>query len=134
MAQKVRTTQSALQPTAWVGWIFFAAAMLLVVGGMQIITGLVAILRDNFYVVTSSGLVAFNYTTWGWINLILGIVAMLTAFGVLAGSMWARIVAIFATVLTMLANVAFLNAYPLWSIISLVVGGFVVYALTMHGD
>ncbi len=122
------------KPTAWVGWIFFAAAMLLAVGGMQIISGLVSIFNDDFYVATQAGLVAFNYTTWGWIHLIIGIVVMLSGIGILAGSMWARVVAVFATVLLMVDNVAFLNAYPLWSLASLVIGGFVIYALTLHGN
>ena len=126
--------RSAPKPTAWTGWIFFAAAMLLAVGGMQIIAGLVAILNNDFYVATQAGLVAFNYTTWGWIHLVLGIVAMLTGVGILVGSAWARVVAVFATVLVMVDNVAFLNAYPLWSIVSLLIGAAVIYALTMHGD
>lgn len=126
--------RTAPNPTAWVGWVFFAAAMMLAVGGMQIIAGLVSIFNDTFYVATQSGLVAFSYTTWGWIHLLLGIVIMLTGIGLLAGSMWARVIAVFATVLLMVDNVAFLNAYPLWSLTSLVVGGFVIYALTMHGS
>lgn len=125
--------RTAPQPTAWTGWIFFAAAMLLAVGGMQVIAGLVAIFNNDFYVATQAGLVAFNYTAWGWVHLILGVVALLTGVGILAGSAWARVVAVFATVLVMVDNVAFMNAYPLWSIASLIVGGCVIYALTMHG-
>jgi hypothetical protein len=124
---------SSVEPTAWVGWVFFAAVMLMAVGGMQIIAGLVSILNNQFYAVTSASLVAFNYTAWGWIHLILGIVAMLAGFGILVGSAWARVVAVFLTVLVMIDNVAFMNAYPLWSIVSLVIGGFTLYALTMHG-
>ncbi len=125
----------SVEPTAWIGWIFFAATMLLVIGGMQIIAGLVGIMNNQFYAaVTSGAIIAFNYTAWGWINLLLGVVAMLSGLGILAGSAWARVVGVFLTVLVMIANVAFLSAYPLWSIISLVVGGCVIYALTMHGD
>jgi len=122
------------KPTAWVGWVFFAAAMLIAVGGMQIIDGLVSIFNQHYFVATRIGLVAFNYTTWGWVHLLLGIVAVLTGVGLLVGWTWARVVAVFATVLGMIDNVAFLNAFPLWSLISLVIGGFVLYALTMHGN
>src|SRR6478735_4736275 len=112
-----------VEPTAWVGWIFFAAIMLLAIGGMQIIAGLVSILNNQFYA-HAAGLIAFNYTTWGWIHLSLGIVAMLTGLGLLVGSAWARIVAVFLTVLVLIDNVAVMNTYPLWSIVSLVIGGF----------
>lgn len=130
MAQKVTT-----QPTAWVGWIFFASVMLQVLGGLQIIAGLVGIFRQSFYVLTSSStLMAFNYTAWGWIHLILGIVTMLAGIGILAGLPWARFTAIVVAVVAMLSNITFLTAYPLWSIVALVINGFVIYALAMHGQ
>lgn len=130
MAQRKVSKSS---PSGWTGWIFFAAAMMLTIGGMQIISGLVAIFKDDFYVATQAGLLAFNYTTWGWINMGLGLVTLLTGLGLLAGSTWARVIGVFLTVIVMLANAAFLSAYPLWFIISLIIGGCVVYALTMHG-
>ena len=121
-------------PTAWVGWIYFAGALLLAIGGMQIIAGLVGIFKNNFYVVTSSHLIAFNYTTWGWIYLIMGIIIMLAGIGLWTGQTWARILAVFLAVLSIIAQVSFITAYPLWSIIAIVIDGFIIYALTMHGS
>ncbi len=121
-------------PTGWVGWVYFAGAMLIAVGGLQIISGLVALFRDNFYVVTSSHLVAFSYTTWGWIALILGILLLLTGVGVWAGQAWARVIAVLLAVLAMLNNFAFITAYPLWSIFGIIISGLIIYALTLHGD
>lgn len=120
-------------PTAWVGWVYFAGALMLTIGGLQIIAGLVALFKQDFYVVAQSGLVALNYTAWGWIHLILGIVMMLAAFGIWVGATWARLFAIFLTVLVMIDQLAFLSAYPLWSMIGLIMSGFILYALTMHG-
>ena len=120
--------------TSFVGWAYFAATLLLIVGGMQIITGLVGIFDTDFYISTSVGVIAFNYTTWGWIHLVLGVLALATGLGVLAGKTWARVVAIIITAFVMLGNITFITAYPLWSIISLIMGGFIIYALTLHGD
>lgn len=127
MAQKV-------SPSGWVGWVYFAGAMLLAVGGMQIIAGLVGIFNSDFYVVTESRLVAFDYSTWGWINLGLGTLVLLTGVGVWAGLTWARVVAVLLSILAILGNVAFLPAYPLWSLVAITINGLVIYALTMHGD
>lgn len=120
--------------TGWVGWAYFAATLLIIAGGMQVITGFVGIFDHDFYVATAAGVLAFNYTTWGWIHLGLGVLALITGAGILAGVTWARIVGVIITALVMLGNVAFITAYPLWSIITLIIGGFIIYALTMHGN
>jgi len=121
-------------PTGWVGWVYFAGTILLVLGGVQIIAGLVGIFKSDFYAVTNAGLIVFDFTTWGWASLVVGVLAMLTGLGIWAGATWARLVGIFLAVLAMLENFAFLNAYPLWSLIGVVLSGLIIYALTMHGD
>ena len=120
-------------PTGWVGWIYFASLMMMLVGGFQAIAGLVAIFQDNFYLVTSDRLVAFDFTTWGWINLIMGIVVFLAGISLLSGAVWARMVGILLASLSLLANMAFLNAYPWWSVLMIVVDVLVIYSLTVHG-
>lgn len=124
---------NADQPTGWVGWVYFAGAMMLVMGGLQIIAGLTALLRPTYYLVTQTHLVAFDYSGWGWVDLAIGIVVLLAGLAVLNGKTWGRVVAIFLTVLSALANIAFFAAYPWWSAIALVINGFVLYALTVHG-
>ena len=47
---------------------------MMLLGGLQAIAGLAGIFKDNYYVVTESHLLVFNYKTWGWVNLILGII------------------------------------------------------------
>lgn len=122
------------QPTGWVGWVYFASAMMVLAGGLQIIAGLVAIFKDDFYVVGQNALIAFNYTTWGWIHFFLGLLILGAGLAVMAGSTWGRVIGVFLAILCAIANVAFLAAYPIWSIIGLVVNGCVIYALTLHGD
>ena len=121
-------------PTAWVGFVVFGGIMLLMVGGFQVIEGFVAILKDDYYAVTRSGLlINVDYTTWGWTHLLIGLIAVATGFGVLAGQMWARVVGIIIAVISALANIAFLAAYPLWSTIIIATDVLVIYALAVHG-
>src|SRR5438128_1297910 len=103
------------QPTGWVGWIYFASLMMMLLGGFQAIAGLVAIFKDDFYLVTSNHLVAFNYTAWGWIDLVLGVLIFLAGLSLMTGALWARLIAVFLAALSLFANMAFLNAYPWWS-------------------
>jgi len=121
-------------PTAWTGWVVFAAFMMIMVGVLQAIEGLVAIFDDGFYHVTSSGLVLnVNYNVWGWTHLLLGVLILVSGLGVLTGNLAARTVAVILAGLSALANLAFIEAYPIWSVIVITVDVLVIYALTVHG-
>ncbi|GAA2716427.1 MULTISPECIES: DUF7144 family membrane protein [Actinoplanes] len=125
---------SAPPPSAWVGMVVFAGVMLLLMGGFQAIEGIVALVRDDYYLTTRSGLVlTFDYTTWGWTHLLIGVIALLTGVGVLLGQMWARVVGIIIAVLGALANLMFLPAYPIWATIMIATDVLIIYALAAHG-
>lgn len=121
------------KPTAWVGWVFFGATMMLIIGAMHIIAGLVGVFNDEYYLATSEAIIAFDFTTWGWIHLVTGLVLIATGVGALAGATWARVCGALFTSLAILVNISFLSVTPVWSIIAITLGGFVVYALAMHG-
>ena len=122
------------EPTGWVGLVIFAGVMLVMLGGFQAMEGIVAIIRDEYYLVTRNGLVIdLDYTTWGWIHLGLGLLAAAAGVGIFAGQMWARVLGIVIAVLSALANMAFLAAYPIWATIMIAVDVLVIYALAMHG-
>jgi hypothetical protein len=121
--------------TGWAGWVFFASIMMILVGVFQAINGLVAIFRDEYYLVSSSGLVvSADYTVWGWVHLILGLVAAGAGYAILRARLWARIVGIVLAVVSAVINLAFLPAYPLWGAIIITVNIIVIYALAVHGS
>lgn len=122
------------RPTAWVGFVLFGGIMLLTVGAFQAIEGLVALFKDDYYLVTRNGLVfTLDYTTWGWTHLIIGLVAMAAGIGVILGQMWARVVGIVIAVISAFANLTFIAAYPLWCTIVIATDVLVIYALAVHG-
>jgi hypothetical protein len=122
------------EPTGWVGFVVFGGIMLLMLGGFQVIEGFVAILKDDYYYVTRNGLLLnLDYTTWGWTHLLIGLIAVAAGVGVLAGQMWARVIGIIIAVISALANIAFLSAYPIWSTIIIATDILVIYALVVHG-
>jgi hypothetical protein len=121
-------------PTAWTGWVVFAAFMMIMVGTFQAIEGLVAIFDDGFYRVTEANLVVnVDYTVWGWTHLLLGILLVAAGVGVLAGNIVARAVAILLAAVSALVNMVFIEAYPIWSILIITVDVLVIYALVVHG-
>lgn len=119
----------------WVGWIGFAGIMMVLLGCLHIFQGLVALFNDDYFLVASSGLVVnVDFTAWGWTYLIGGIIVLLGGFGVLAGQMWARILGVLMALVSAIVNVAFLAAYPLWSLTMIVIAVVVIMALTVHGS
>jgi hypothetical protein len=123
------------EPTGWVGMVVFGGVMLMLSGGFQVMQGFVAILRDEYFYVTRNGLlITMDYTAWGWTHLVLGVIAVGTGIGVLAGQMWARVTGVVIAVLAAFVNLAFLSAYPIWSTIIIATDVLVIYALTMHGS
>jgi hypothetical protein len=122
------------EPTGWVGWIFFAGIMMIMLGSFEIIDALVALFNDTYYLVAPSGLVvSVDYTAWGWVHLGLGILAIGTGFGVVAGRGWARVIGIILALLSAIVNLAFIAAYPIWSTVLIAVDVIVIYALAVHG-
>ena len=129
------TAGRAAQTTSgWaVGFILFAAIMMIMVGIWQALQGLVAIFENEFYVATRNYLFQFDATAWGWIHLLLGLLVALAGWGLLSGRTWARMVAITLAVLSAIANFLFIPYYPIWSLLIIAVDVFVIWAIAAHG-
>lgn len=120
--------------TGWVGWVLFAAVILFVGGAVNIIEGLVALFKNDYYEVRPSGLVVhINYTSWGWTLLAVGIVLVVVGYGVATGRVWAGVTAVVLACLNAVMNLAFIPAYPVWAILAIALDVMVVYAIVVHG-
>jgi hypothetical protein len=121
--------------TGWSAWALFAGVMMILLGMIQALEGLVALFNDDWFAVNSKGLVlSVDYTAWGWAHLILGIVIVAAGAAVLNGRVWGRLIGVILAMISVLANLAFIAAYPAWSIIVIAIDIFVIYALCVHGD
>ena len=81
--------------SAWTGWIAFAGVVMVMLGIFHAIQGLVALFKDDYYAVHSSGLVvSVNYTTWGWVHLLGGIILVAAGAAVFTGQIWARTIGV----------------------------------------
>jgi hypothetical protein len=127
-------SRAARETSGWaVGFILFAAIMMIMVGVFQAIQGLVGIFENEFYVPTRNYIFQFDATTWGWIHLIGGIIVAFAGWGLFSGRTWARTVAIFLAVLSAIANFAFIPYYPFWSLLIITLDIFVIWAIAVHG-
>jgi hypothetical protein len=125
---------SEKQPSGWaVGWTAFAGILMIMMGFWWIISGFVALLDSEFYVVTQRWILQFDVSTWGWIHLVLGIVILASGCGLFLGAVWARIVGVILAVVAGLLAFAWLPYYPIWAILFIAISVAVTWALTVHG-
>ena len=127
------STDSYRASPAWSGWVIFAAIVLFTVGCVNVIQGLAAVLKDEVYLVTESGLlVTADFTAWGWTLIIWGVLMALAGAGLVSGHGWARWFAVVVVVVNLIAQFAWFPAYPLWSLAAIGLNVAVLYALTVR--
>jgi hypothetical protein len=132
---RVREPRGGERQTSWGSFLVFAGVMLAVVGLLQAIAGLTALLNDEVLVVRSDGTAfGLDFTTWGWFHLLLGAVALVASFLLLRGNMVGRSLAVGVAVVSALNAFAFLPAQPFWSALIIGIDVLVIYAVVAHGN
>jgi len=125
------STNTGGAPTAWSGWIVFAAVIMFIVGCINILQGLVALLKHTIYVLPNSGLlVSTSFTTWGWVLVFWGVIMATAAYGLFSGSEVARWFSVILVAVNLLGQFAWFPAYPLWGVIVIALDVAVLFALT----
>lgn len=113
-------------------WIAFAGVMMVILGSLDAIWGLAAILNDEVVVVGGHGALIFDLTTWGWFQLILGAVIGLTGLGLLVGNEVARVLGIFLLAINAVLQIVWFPAAPLWAFLMIVLDVVIIYQLTVN--
>jgi len=129
----VSTGYPAGPNTAWSGWVIFAATMMVLLGGFTFIDGLIALLNSSYYG-TTSHLLLGNYQSWGWWNIVLGSLLVLTGLGLFTGSLWARILGIIFASVNALAQLVFIAVFPIWALAVIAIDVVVIYALAVNRE
>jgi fumarate reductase subunit C len=124
---------SGSEPSGWTGWVAFAAAMIVIVGILSVIAGLGALLRDHSFFATNGQLLVFDYTAWGWIHIIIGVLLVVVGVGLYSGSPAARVAAIVVVGLNLIAQFTWIDSAPWWSLTMIAIDVAVIYALVVHG-
>lgn len=114
------------------GWIGFAGILMLVIGMVDMLQGLIALIEDEYFVPTRAGTLVVDLTAWGWFLLFWGALLALVGLGLLGGQGWARWTGIVLVSLNILVQLGFAgdSAYPLWALTAIILNITVLFALT----
>jgi hypothetical protein len=125
-----------VQRNAWSGWVAFAGWLMVIIGSIDAVEGLIAIIRGKYYVVSSQQIIVFDIKTWGWVTLLWGILVALVGVGLLSASSWARWTAIVIASLSFIVQLGFIGSttYVLWGLSVMALTVVVLYALIVRWD
>ena len=115
------------------GGLAFAACILTLIGAFQVVAGLAAIFKDDFFVVSENYAFDLDVSAWGWIHLLLGALLIFAGWGLYKGKAWAAGVAIALAALSAIANFFFIPYYPFWSLLLIALDVWVIWSLTRPG-
>ena len=116
------------------GWLLVAAIVLMVAGIMRVFDAIWAwrydgVLPDEF----QEALFGNDLNTYGWVWFIVGIVLIAAGAVVTQRAQWARWVGVVAGAVLAISAVWWLPIYPVWSLVYVAIGIFVIYGLVAYG-
>jgi len=112
------------------GGTIFAAVMLTTVGVFQFLEGLSAVAKDDVFVSAANYVLALDLTTWGWVHMLLGALAIVVGLSIISGKGWALIAGIVIAMISALASFLFIPYYPLGSVVLIAFDLFIIWSLS----
>ncbi len=116
------------------GWIVFAGVVLIWGGIMKVFDAIWAfryhgVLPSNF----EAAIFGHSLKTYGWVDLVVAAILILSGFWVIAGSSIARWVGIVAAVIAGISAIWWMPYYPVWGFVYVFIAALVIYALAVYG-
>ena len=121
-------------PSAWSGWVTFAALMMVLLGMVNGFQGLLALFDEGYFVANSDDLVLVSYGAWGAFLLLWGAVLIATGAALNARLAWARWVGAAIVMFDVILQVGFFPSMPLLATLLIAIDVVVLFALTARWD
>ena len=112
----------------------FAAALLVILGTLNIIYGIGALDDANIFV-NDKRYVFSNLHTMGWVLIILGVVQLTGGFSLAAGNTYGRVIGIIGASLGAIAALLSIgDQHPWWSVAIFFLCIYVLHGIFIYGD
>ena len=116
---------------AMTGWSMFASVWLVVAGSFNVVSGITAIHKSNYF---ANDMLFSNVDTWGWIVLIVGVVQVAAGFMVFSANPMGNTLGVCVAMFSAFIWFFFLFAAPIGALIGLILSGLVIYGLTIGSE
>jgi hypothetical protein len=103
--------------------------VLILLGVGQVMLAIVAFHGDEQVLQRAKYSFDLSLTSWGWLHVVIGVLAILIGVGVLMGKTWAYLAGLVIAFLSALGNFAFLPQAPIWSALLIAFAVFVMWGL-----
>jgi len=116
------------------GWLVFAGVILVLGGIMKFF--------DAIWAFSYHGALPYNLEaavfghslkTYGWVDLAVAVILIVSGFAVVVGSGLARWIGIIAAAIAGISAMWWMPFYPVWSFVYIVIAFLVIYALAVYG-
>ncbi|MFE3546114.1 hypothetical protein ACFXK0_24395 [Nocardia sp. NPDC059177] len=115
------------------GITMLIVVLLLVSSVLSILRGIAQIAGDELFARVPEYSYDFSLTTWGWVNVVLGVLGVCVAVGLILTATWARVLTICVVALSIIGSFLSLPYYPWWSVIVIVIDVIIIWAVTSWG-
>jgi hypothetical protein len=134
MSEIDRTDNDAPGASWGLGWLAFAASLLVIAGIFKILDAIWAFKYDDERSEQVETIVFDrDLAAWGWVWLILGIVLIAAGFAVVKGEQWARWFGVVAVAVAAIVNYSWIVWAPFWTLGLMAVYAGAIYGLVVHG-
>jgi len=107
----------------------FAGVMLLIVAVLMVLDGIAAVAKDEVFVSGVKYTYKFDLTSWGWIHIVLGALALAAGIGILMNQVWGQLGGVVIAGLAILAAFGFIPYYPFWGLVLIGFNVLVIWSL-----
>jgi hypothetical protein len=131
MAQPTPARAAARREREGEGWLTFAAVLLLLAGCLNALYGISALVNDDYFAVDE--LLFGDLSLWGVIYLAFAVAQIAAALLIMSRSVAGALIGIALVGLHAIGVMMSIGAYPVWSVVLLVIDGMIIYGLTVYG-
>jgi hypothetical protein len=113
------------------GWLTFAAVMFFAAGAVNGLWGVAALSKASYF--HTDRLLFGDLKMWGVLSLVFGGLQLLAGGMIAARRTFGTVLGIGLALLSGFFALLTIGGYPVWSVVALVIAGFIIYGLTVYG-